>query len=105
MTRADLAAFKAFHASQNPTSEARIALTDADALALVADVKPEELRHPNAVAMGVAALNALPPMPGVDNPDGIAAWAQLKNDASAKFWDALSGEQIDGVVVIRKRPL
>lgn len=103
MTRAELAAYKAMIASQNPTSEIRIALTDAEALALVAEVPASDLRHPEAVAVGAAALSAVPPPPSVDNPDALGEWAKVKADASTKFWDALAGEAIDGVVVIRKR--
>lgn len=105
-TRAALAAFAAFHASQNPTAEARIALSDADALELVAEAGvAEQLEHAETVAVGASALHDLPPAPGADNPDGLAEWAKLKTEASQKLWDGLAGAVIDGVTVIRKRPL
>lgn len=101
MPRAMLATFAAFHAGQNPTSPAVLGLTDAEALALVAELDVATLRYPEAVAAGAAALAALPAPP--TEADALEAWALGKRAASALLWDALAGEEVDGVTIIRKR--
>lgn len=101
--RTRLAAFKDFHASQGGSGDPTIALSDADAVALVAELAPEELAHADRVAAGVALLGAVGAPPSVEQEDALAAWAQRKRDASQVLWDGLSGTVVDGVTIIRKR--
>ena len=102
MTRAQIATFKAFHASQNPTSPPVLALSDAEAVELVQDPEVvEQLEHVLRVSEGVDALAAVPPMP--TEPDAIETWALAKHQASKILWDGLAGAVIDGVTLIRKR--
>lgn len=104
MSRTMLAAFLALHASQNPTAPPVLQLSDADALALVNDeaVVPQ-LRHAEIVATRAEVLSKVGPPPGADQPDALEAWALARSRASADLWDALSGEEVDGVTIIRKR--
>jgi hypothetical protein len=55
------------------------------------------------VAAGVALLGALSAPPAPENEDALAEWAARKREASQKLWDGLSGTQVDGVVITRKR--
>ena len=103
MSRALIATFAAFHASQNGSAPPVLAMTDAEAVALVGEMKPEELRHPEAVATAAAALAAVPAAPAGGSDEAVEAWYGAKRAASAAFWDAFHGELVDGVSVIRKR--
>lgn len=101
--RARLAAFIEFHASQNGTGEPTLALTDAEAVQLISEVAPAELAHADKVAAGIALFDVLGSPPSPEDEDALADWATRKREASLTLWDGLSGTQIDGVTIIRKR--
>ena len=103
MSRALIATFAAFHASQKGSAPPVLAMSDAEAVATVDELTEVELRHPNEVMAAHAELKALPAAPDPSNEDALAAWFAAKSKASAAFWDAFHGELVDGVTIIRKR--
>ena len=103
MSRALIATFAAFHASQKGSAPPVLALTDAEACAVVDELHPTAFRHPEALLEAQAALAAVPAPPDPSNEDALAAWFNAKSKASAAFWDAFHGELVDGVTIIRKR--
>lgn len=95
---------KAFHASvsdQAPTAPIRIRLSDADALALVKEVDGKALAHPVAAADGAKLLEASL-AEKVPEGDALLEFAARRKTASAKFWDAINGQVINGVEILRK---
>ncbi|MEP7313730.1 MAG: hypothetical protein ABI859_14180 [Pseudomonadota bacterium] len=102
MTRAQLASFKTFHASQNPTAPPVLALSDAEAVELLQDAAVvKQLEHGKRVSEGFKALALVPAPP--EDPDQLEAWALGKSAASKVLWDGLGGAVVDGVTLIRKR--
>ena len=103
MSRALIATFAAFHASQNGSAPPVLAMSDAEALATVDELTPSDVRHPEVLLEAHAALKAVPAPPDPRNEDALAAWFDAKSKASAAFWNAFHGELVDGVTIIRKR--
>jgi len=99
-----LAAYAAAVADQNPTAPVRIRLSDADALALIAEHGTDKLRHPDAATKATAALQAAldAPPPATTDVSGLVAWGKAVEKAQTDFWDAIQGEPINGVEVLRK---
>lgn len=98
-----LAAYKAAVADQNPTAPIRIRLGDADALALITEHGTSALRDPEAAEKAVAGLTAaLAATQPIDTP-GLIAWAKALDGAQSAFWDAVQGEPINGVEILRQQ--
>jgi hypothetical protein len=100
-----LAAYKAAVADQNPTAPIRIRLSSSDALALITETGTASLRHPDAAEQAVTALSAALAIPAPDKTDigGLVAWAKSVDKAQSDFWDAIHGEEINGVEILRKQ--
>ena len=98
-----LAAYAAAVADQNPTAPLRIRLSDADALALIAEHGTDSLRHPEAAAKAAADLTAAlaTPAPAATDVGGLIAWSKAVEKAQTDFWDAINGEPINGVEILR----
>jgi hypothetical protein len=81
--------------------EFRLPMSTADAAKLAAELQPDELRHPEQVAIGLKALDEVASAPS----DPEAAIAHGVNVAAAanKFWDGFEQQIVDGVEIIRKR--
>ena len=105
--RARLALLLELHTSQHGSGVPTFLLSDAEAVALVTELGAEassELEHPATVGDGLALLAALGAAPSAEDEDALAEWAQRNSEASAKLWDGLSGQVIDGVAIARKPP-
>lgn len=99
-----LAAFAAAVADQNPTA-VRIRLSDADALALIGECDATKLRHPEAAAKAAADLTSAlaKPAPATTDIGGLIEWGKTVEKAQTAFWDAVHGEYINGVEILRKQ--
>lgn len=99
----NLAAFKEMVANQSPTAPIRIQLDDAQAVALLEELDTTlRLRHPEAIAKRLPVLKAALAIPMPTDVHSALAWAKSIAVASAKFWDAIQGEEINGVEILRK---
>jgi acyl transferase domain-containing protein len=97
------AAFVAHVASQKPTAPIRRRLTDAEAVALIAEHGTESLRHPAQAAEGLKLLQAsLAETQPIG--DALIAYVERRKEAAAKFWDAVAGEEIGGAEIVRRAP-
>lgn len=99
-TRDRIAAYKA---AVGPTAsdELRYAVSDADAVELAESVTTP--RHGELLAKGIAAVKALAEQPPADQVDALTEWALKRKAALNQLWDALEGEVVDGVTIIRRR--
>lgn len=101
---AQLDKLKAYHTAvsdQNPTAPIRVRLSDADALALVAEVGFKALTHGAKAEEGSKELGAALAMKQPEG-DALITWANNRKAAMDKFWDAISGQVINGVEILRK---
>lgn len=99
-----LAAYAAAVADQNPTAPIRLRLSDSDALTLIGEYGVEKLRHPEATSKASTDLTAAlgKPVPEATDIGGLIEWAKAVDKAQAAFWDAINGESINGVEIVRK---
>jgi hypothetical protein len=101
---AQLNKLKAYHdavSEQGSSAPIRILLSDADALALVKEVGPSMLTHADAAADGAKLLSdslAEKQRTG----DALLEYVDRRRAAVAKFWDAIQGQVINGVEILRK---
>lgn len=98
-----LAAFKELATEQSPTAPIRMLLDDAQAVALLEELDTTlNLRHPEAIAKTLPVLKDALAVPMPTDVHGVLAWAKNTSLASAKFWDAIQGEEVNGVEILRK---
>jgi len=98
-----LAAFLEHHRSQNGTAPPRLAISDSEAVKLVGQTTPADHRFPDLIASAVKRLEAAIAAPIPADIDAAEGWFREKIAASSALWDALEGDVIHGVEVIRKR--
>jgi hypothetical protein len=100
-----LAAYKAAVADQSPSAPIRIRLSYADALAVITEHGTSTLRHPEAAEKAISALGAAlaSPVPEAADVAGVVEWAKAVDKAGSAFWDAVHGEEINGVEILRKQ--
>lgn len=96
-----LKAYATAIADQSPTAPIRIRLSDADAVALVDEVGLDTLTHGTVAAAGLKALSASL-AETVPTGDALLEYADRRRAASVMFWDALNGQVIEGVEILRK---
>jgi hypothetical protein len=100
-----IVSYLAHHQTQAPTAPARMRLSDREALALVDELGTDgiaKMRNPELVVTAATALHKAIAEPPPDDLDALAAWGVRWGDASRTFWDAFSGEVVNGVEIIRK---
>jgi hypothetical protein len=102
-TRAQVVQARDAHAAVGQKLE-RLALSTEDASQLAAEMDSEDLRHPEAVAVGVAALIEVGETapPSGDSERSMRFFEQLSK-AADKFWDAFEGQVVEGVEIVRRR--
>lgn len=95
--RAEAAAFRF------TTGVARLALTDAEGLQLVGEIGFEDRRFPAELQAATEQFSALVLNERPMDPEALAAWGQQYVDARRRFWEALEGEVVGGVEIVRLR--
>ena len=91
----------AFKAAVGPVASdvLRLPLSDDDALALA--LETGSTRFPAEIATATAAIFALPARP--DDDAALADWALKRKAAWDGFWNYFESEDVDGVLIIRRR--
>lgn len=85
------------------TAVPRIALTDSEGLQLVNEIGVEGRRFPVELQAATEQFSALVLNERPTDPEALAAWGQQYVDARRAFWEALEGEVVQGVEVVRRR--
>lgn len=99
-----LAQFKTFVQGQAPTAPIRVRLTDTELVDLLGETGTESLRHPVMAGLALKKMRDVLdlPVPKPTEVDAMFGWSQKFREASRALWDALHGEEIDGVEILRK---
>jgi hypothetical protein len=83
--------------------EFRMSLDTKSAVQLATELEGEVVRHPEAVAAGLAALSSLSDPPEEGDTEGAMRFFAELNKAAVIFWDGFEGQPVDGVEIIRRR--
>lgn len=97
--REKLAAYKDAVAD-DATDVVRYRLTTDQGFALLDEIDTTKLRHPERAAVAVALRGAIGAEP--TGTDERLAWGQRMGAAVEALWEALEGQVVDGVTIIRR---
>lgn len=86
---------------EHASDELRMPLTTEGGVKLLSEIDPATLARPERAAVAVALLGAVGEMPKAI--DAMLAWTKRFEAAVEALWEALEGQVIDGVTIIRRR--
>ena len=81
----------------------RLALTDAEAVELVNTPGIKLTFAAQAVSAAKDMASLLAETPDVSNADALEVWALSKRTVSLRLWDALNGQVVNGIEILRKQ--
>lgn len=91
-------------AASSPTSSVpRLPLTDAEGLRLVDEIGFEGRRFPAELQAAAESFAAIASSERPTDPDELSVWGNAYVAARVRFWEALEGEVVDGVEIVRRR--
>lgn len=99
-----LGQFKTMVLAQNPSAPIRCRLSDTELVDMLGECGTDALRHPEAAEKALAVMKAILALPTPDpkDVDAMFAWSRKFDVASTALWDAVHGEEIQGVEILRK---
>lgn len=83
-------------------TDVRLAMSTSDAVALVSEMTPTDLTHPDIVLPAAEAYTALMADGVPSGEEQLMRFAARQGEIALKFWEGFACQVVDGVEIVRR---